>query len=86
VNKGGGRDHWGSLAPLLLYGGGLKMGQVVGDSTRDAGEPNSNAVTARHLMGTIAHALFDLGKLRVARGLPDEIVRLTEYEPIRELV
>jgi len=86
VNKGGGRDHWGALAPLLIYGGGLKMGQVVGDSTRDAGEPNTNAVTARHLMGTIAHVLFDLGKLRVARGLPDEIVRLTEYEPIRELV
>jgi hypothetical protein len=37
-------------------------------------------------MGTIAHTLFDLGKLRVARGLPDEIVRLTEYDPIRELV
>jgi len=86
VNKGGGRDHWGALAPLLIYGGGLKMGQVVGDSTRDAGEPNTNAVTARHLMGTIAHVLFDLGKLRVARGLPDEIVRLTEYDPIRELV
>jgi len=86
VNKGGGRDHWGGLAPLLIYGGGLKMGQVVGDSTRDAGEPNTNAVTARHLMGTIAHVLFDLGKLRVARGLPDEIVRLTEYDPIRELV
>src|SRR5436190_4877341 len=86
MNKGGGRDHWGGLAPLLLYGGGLKMGQVVGDSTKDAGEPNTSAVTARHLMGTIAHALFDLGKLRVARGLPDEIVRLTEYDPIRELV
>lgn len=86
LNKGGGRDHWGGLAPLLLYGGGLKMGQVVGDSTEDAGEPNSGAVTARHLMGTIAHTLFDLGKLRVARGLPDEIVRLTEFDPIRELV
>jgi hypothetical protein len=86
VNKGGGRDHWAGLAPLLLYGGGLKMGQVVGDSTRDAGEPNTSAVTPRHLIATIAHTLFDLGKLRVARGLPDEIVRLTEYDPIRELV
>jgi hypothetical protein len=86
VNKGGGRDHWAGLAPLLLYGGGLKMGQVVGDSTRDAGEPNTTAVTPRHLIATIAHTLFDLGKLRVARGLPDEIVRLTEYDPIRELV
>ena len=86
LNKNGGRDHWGGLAPLLLYGGGLRMGQVVGESTRDAGEPNSAPVTPRHLMGTIAHALFDLGRLRVARGLPDEIIRLTEYDPIRELI
>ena len=62
------------------------MGQVVGESTRDAGEPNTTPVTPRHLMGTIAHTLFDLGRLRVARGLPDEIVKLTEYDVIRELV
>jgi len=86
INKNGGRDHWGGLAPLLLYGGGLKMGQVVGESTRDAGEPNTTPITPRHLMGTIAHTLFDLGRLRVARGLPDEIVKLTEYDVIRELV
>ena len=34
INKAGGRDHWGNLAPLLLAGGGLKMGQVVGRSSR----------------------------------------------------
>jgi uncharacterized protein (DUF1501 family) len=86
INKNGGRDHWGGLAPLLIYGGGLKMGQVIGDSTRDGGEPNAAPVTPRHLMATIAHTLFDLGRLRVARGLPDEIVKLTEYDPIRELI
>jgi uncharacterized protein (DUF1501 family) len=86
INKNGGRDHWGGLAPLLLYGGGLKMGQVVGESTRDAAEPNTAPVTPRHLLATIAHTLFDLGRLRVARNLPDEITRLTELEPIRELV
>jgi len=85
INKNGGRDHWGGLAPLLLYGGGLKMGQVIGDSTRDAGEPNTNPVTPRQLVGTIARTLFNLGELRVARGLPDEILKLTEYDVIREL-
>jgi len=33
VNKNGGRDHWGNLGPLLFHGGGLKMGQVIGQST-----------------------------------------------------
>ena len=39
INKSGGRDHWGNLAPLLLSGGGLKMGQVIGQSSRNGGEP-----------------------------------------------
>jgi hypothetical protein len=85
LNKNGGRDHWGGLAPLLLHGGGLKMGQVIGDSTRDAGEPNSDPVTIRHLVGTIARTVFNPDELRVARGMPDEIIKLTEYEYIREL-
>src|SRR5207244_4627937 len=35
INKKGGRDHWGNLAPLLLAGGGLNMGQVIGRSSRN---------------------------------------------------
>jgi hypothetical protein len=37
VNQNGGRDHWGNLTPLLFYGGGLRMGQVIGRSSRDGG-------------------------------------------------
>ena len=29
LNAKGGRDHWGGLAPLMIYGGGLKMSQVM---------------------------------------------------------
>ncbi len=47
---------------------------------------NQDRVTPRHPLATIAHTLFDLGKLRVARNLPDEITRLTELNPIRELI
>ena len=39
INFNGGRDHWGNLAPLLLAGGGLNRGHVIGQSTRDAGQP-----------------------------------------------
>ena len=62
------------------------MGQVVGEVSRDAAEPNTAPVTPRPLLATIAHALFDLGKLRVARNLADEITRLTELEPLRERI
>ena len=73
INKGGGRDHWGNLAPLLLAGGGLKMGQVIGQSTRDAGSPNTEPVRIRHLVATVLHTLLDVGQVRLVPGAPREI-------------
>lgn len=86
LNKGGGRDHWGNLTPLLLYGGGLKMGQVIGRSSANAGEPASDAVSVKNLIATIMHVLFDVSEVRVTRGVPDDVARvITEGEPIRAL-
>lgn len=83
LNKNGGRDHWGNLAPLLLYGGGLKSGQVIGQSTRDAGEPQTEPVRLNNLVATIMHTLFDVGELRVTRGVPNEVMRAaTAADPI----
>jgi hypothetical protein len=87
VNKGGGRDHWGNLTPLLVYGGGLKMGQVIGRSSANAGEPASEPVTVKHLVATIMHFLLDVGEVRVARGVPDDVLRVvTGGEPIPGLL
>lgn len=41
INDRGGRDHWGGLAPLLVYGGDLKMGQVIGRSDSRAAAPGN---------------------------------------------
>src|SRR4026209_761186 len=65
INKTGGRDHWGNLAPLLLAGGGLKPGQVIGQSTRDGAEPLTEPVTLKHLIATILQTLLAVGELRV---------------------
>jgi hypothetical protein len=82
INKNGGRDHWGNLAPLLLAGGGLKMGQVIGQSDRIGGSPASEPVTIKNLIGTVMNTLFDVGKLRVIRGVPREVLEMSEYKPI----
>jgi hypothetical protein len=81
LNKNGGRDHWGKLAPLLLYGGGIPAGRVIGRSTRNGGEPATDNLTPKHLISSILHALFDVGKLRIAPGLA-EVARLAEHPPI----
>jgi hypothetical protein len=82
INGKGGRDHWGGSAPLLLAGGGLKMGQVIGQSTRDAGMPATEPVRNKHLISTIMHTLFDVGKLRITQGVSREMLQLTDHEPI----
>jgi Protein of unknown function (DUF1501) len=87
INKNGGRDHWANLAPLLLIGGGLKMGQAIGQSSRDAGEPQSNPVRIQNLIATILHVLLDIGAARIAPGLPREIAQtMTAWEPIPGLL
>jgi len=82
INKNGGRDHWGNLGPLFLAGGGLNMGQVIGRSARTGGEPNSDPVRIRHLIGTVMHTLFDVGQLRIMRGVPREIQQMADFGPI----
>lgn len=84
INARGGRDHWGNLAPLMLSGGGWPMGRVIGQSSKDAGEPNSSKVTIQNLIGTILHTLLDVGEARLQRNLPFDLARvLADYEPIR---
>lgn len=74
INKNGGRDHWGNLAPLMLYGGGLKSGQVIGQSARDGGTPASNAIGIPDLTATIMQTLLDLDQVRVTSGLPRKLL------------
>lgn len=87
INGNGGRDHWGGLAPLLLSGGGLKMGQVIGQSTRDVSEPLSEPVTIPNLVATVLHTLMDIGQVRLVPGLPADIMKAaTDADPIPGLV
>src|SRR5579872_2949659 len=87
LNQNGGRDHWGGLAPLLVTGGRLKMGQAIGQSTRDAGEPAGDPVRNANLIATIMPTLFDVGELRVTRGVPNEVMRAaTAADPIAGLL
>ena len=87
INKNGGRDHWGNLGPLLLYGGGLPMGRVIGRSARDGGSPASDPVTVRNLIATIMHTLFNIEEVRLLRGLSGAVSEvITGGEPIRQLM
>jgi len=53
----GGRDHWPECYSFLVAGGGVKPGQVYGESDRHGGWPKKKAVHPFDLIATIYHAL-----------------------------
>jgi hypothetical protein len=86
LNARGGRDHWGRLTPLMLYGGGVTDGQVIGQSTRDGGEPLTDPYTGSNLVATVMNNLFDVSPLRITRGVPNDVLTaITRADPIRGL-
>jgi hypothetical protein len=63
INGGAGRDHWAPLSALALAGGGLKMGQVIGDSSSKVEVPKTAPISPQDLMATVFHVL----------GLPQDL-------------
>ena len=62
------------------------MGQVIGQSTRDAGEALSDPVRINNLVATVLHTLVDYSELRVTRGVPNEVLQAAAAEPIARLL
>ncbi|GIW93620.1 MAG: hypothetical protein KatS3mg110_1661 [Pirellulaceae bacterium] len=57
INGSAGRDHWAPLSTLALAGGGLKMGQVVGESAEKVDVPKTRPISPQDLMATVLHVL-----------------------------
>lgn len=81
-----GREHWGKSMSALVAGGGMRMGQVVGSTSRLGDEPEDRPLTPCDLQATfykyfgvpLDTALVD----RTGRPIPI----LPHGEPIRELI
>jgi uncharacterized protein (DUF1501 family) len=86
VNKNAGRDHWAPLSTLALAGGGLRMGQVVGDSAAKVDVPGTKPIRPQDLMATIFTVLgIDLAtQFQSPSGRP--VYMIENGKPIAELV
>ena len=86
INKNAGRDHWGQLSTLALSGGGLQVGQIVGESSGKAEVPTSGLVTPKDLMATVFHLLGIAPDTYFDDPSGRPIAMLEDGKPINDLV
>jgi hypothetical protein len=87
INKDAGRDHWPKVTFAMLAGGGMRTGQVIGETNRLGEEAISRPIGYPEVFATLYHNLgIDLGNTTIP-DLTGRPMYLTEtHEPIRELV
>lgn len=86
VNNNAGRDHWNRVMMGFLAGGGMKTGQVIGETNREAGEAKDRPV---HILEVFSTLYRNLG-IDPTVTIPDNNGRpqyLTgSHKPVRELI
>ena len=90
ITSGGGRNHWSRAWSTVLAGGGIKGGQVVGRTDRDAVEVVERPISVTDLLATICTVLrINYQRQNRAPGVerPIPIVDTSkQIELIRELL
>jgi uncharacterized protein (DUF1501 family) len=86
INQRGGRDHYPRAMFCLLAGGGIKGGQVVGESDAKGEGPKDRAITPDDVAATFYHSLGidPRREYHTPSGRPVMIVRYGT--PIKDLV
>ena len=88
INKSAGRDHWPKVSNALIAGGGMRMGQIIGSTTRDGGEADDRPVTFQEVFATLYHSVgIDVSSATVndLNGRPRYLVD-QRYKPMPELI
>jgi len=86
VKDGGGRDHFSRAWSTVLFGGGIKGGQVVGRTDKSGASVGDRPISVADFMATICKVVnVDPGKHVLIRG--ERKVRLVKKEanPLAEL-
>jgi uncharacterized protein (DUF1501 family) len=86
INNDAGRDHWNEAGCVVLAGGGLRMGQVIGDTDSRGERSRSQPIRYQNIFATLYHVLgIDPGQtLLDLTGRPLSL--LDDRAPIAELV
>lgn len=86
INGSSGRDHWAPLSTLAFAGGGLKMGQVVGESAEKVDVPKTTPITPQDLMATVFHVLDFDKRIQFTNQSGRPTYMIENGRPIEELI
>ena len=86
INGSSGRDHWAPLSTLAFAGGGLKMGQVVGESAEKVDVPKTTPITPQDLMATVFHVLDFDKRIQFMNQSGRPTYMIENGRPIEELI
>ncbi|MFM8272932.1 MAG: DUF1501 domain-containing protein, partial [Gemmata sp.] len=87
INDKAGRDHYAPAASALLFGGGLKVGQVIGSTTRNGERPKDRPIHYQQMFATLyRHLGIDPGTTTVMDPNNRPQYLLDETDPVRELL
>ena len=89
INNKGGRDHWPQVGCALLAGGGMRTGQIIGETNALAEYPTKRPVHFQEIFATLYHRLgidVDHSTINDLTGRPQYLVDHTKYQPLPELI
>ena len=89
VNPKGGRDHWPRASFALMFGGGMRTGQVIGSTNRYAEEPEDRPVHMQEVFSTLYRNMgvnTDMATINDFHGRPRYVIDHTKYKYLPELV
>jgi len=86
INGGAGRDHWAPLSTLAMAGGGLQMGQVVGESAEKIDVPKTKPIGPQDLMATVFQVLGIDRRIQFVNQAGRPTYMVENGRPIEELV
>ncbi len=86
INTQGGRDHWGACGSMFFAGAGVKTGQVVGQSDKQAAYPITRPIGPADIAATMYHCLGIDGETRVRDKFNRPVPVLDHGQPIPEVI
>jgi hypothetical protein len=86
INPGAGRDHWAPLSTLALAGGGLTMGQVIGESAEKVDVPKTTPITPQDLFATVYQVLGIDRRIQFVNQAGRPVYMVENGKVIEELV